>query len=136
MVFSIMTGYIKREDKRFNGHQCPSLLWRNKMAKRSKKGHRSQAKLQGYVVVAFADDLEQAREFKSLLEVNDVSAIISEQKEPSLGSKEIAVMVPEDFLDEAHVIIESQQAYDDFYDYALEDEDNGDFSDDLFEDDF
>lgn len=106
------------------------------MGKRSKKGHRSQAKLQGYVVVVFADDLEQAREFKSLLEVNDVSAIISEQTEQSLGSKEIAVMVPEDFLDEAHVIIESQQAYDDFYDYALEDEEGGDFDDELFDDDF
>ncbi len=106
------------------------------MAKRSKKGHRSQAKLQGYVVVAFADDLEQAREFKSLLEVNDVSAIISEQKEPALSSKEIAVMVPEDFLDEAHVIIESQQAYDDFYDYALDEGEVGDFDDELFEDDF
>ena len=107
------------------------------MAKRSKKVHRSQAKLQGYVVVAFADDLEQAREFKSLLEVNDVSAIISEQKEPAIGgSKEIAVMVPEDFLDEAHVIIESQQAYDDFYDFALDDEHSGDFDDELFEDDF
>jgi hypothetical protein len=106
------------------------------MAKRSKKAHRSQAKLQGYVVVAFADDLEQAREFKSLLEVNDVSAIISEQKEPTLGSKEIAVMVPEDFLDEAHVIIESQQAYDDFYDYALDEGEGGDFDDDLFDDDF
>jgi hypothetical protein len=44
-------------------------------------------------------------------------------------------MVPEDFLDEAHVIIESQHAYDDFYDYALE-EDDGDFDDDFFEDDF
>ena len=106
------------------------------MAKRSKKVHRSQAKLQGYVVVAFADDLEQAREFKSLLEVNDVSAVISEQKEPALDSKEIAVMVPEDCLDEAHVIIESQQAYDDFYDYALDEGDSGDFDDDLFEDDF
>ena len=106
------------------------------MAKRSKKGHRSQAKLQGYVVVAFADDLEQAREFKSLLEINDVSAVISEQKEESLGSKEIAVMVPEDFLDEAHVIIESQQAYDDFYDYALDEGDSADFDDELFEDDF
>jgi hypothetical protein len=106
------------------------------MSKRSKKGHRSQAKLQGYVVVAFADDLEQAREFKSLLEVNDVSAIISEQTEQSLGSKEIAVMVPEDFLDEAHVIIESQQAYDDFYDYAVEDEESRDLDDELFEDDF
>jgi len=100
------------------------------MAKRSKKAHRSQAKLQGYVVVAFADDLEQAREFKSLLEVNDVSAVISEQKEQALDSKEIAVMVPEDFLDEAHVI------YDDFYDYALDEGDSADFDDELFEDDF
>jgi len=106
------------------------------MAKRSKKGHRSQAKMQGYVVVTFAEDLEQAREYKTLLEVNDVSAIISEQQEQSLDSKEIAVMVPEEFLDEAHVIIESQQAYDDFYDYALEDEENGDFDDELFEEDF
>jgi hypothetical protein len=114
----------------------PDLFWRNKMAKRSKKGQRSQAKLQGYVVVAFADDLEQAREFKSLLEVNDVSAIISEQKEQSIGSKEIAVMVPEDYLDEAHVIIESQQAYDDFYDYAMDEEGGSDFDDDLFDDDF
>jgi hypothetical protein len=106
------------------------------MAKRSKKGQRSQAKLQGYVVVAFAEDMEQAREYKTLLEVNDVAAIISEQQEQSLGSKEIAVMVPEDFLDEAHVIIESQHTYDDFYDYAVEDEEGGDFDDELFEEDF
>ena len=106
------------------------------MAKRSKKGHRSQAKMQGYVVVTFAEDLEQAREYKTLLEVNDVSAIISEQQEQSLDSKEIAVMVPEEFLDEAHVIIESQQAYDDFYDLALDDETESDFDSDLLEDDF
>ncbi len=106
------------------------------MAKRSKKGQRSEAKLQGYVVVAFAEDMEQAREYKTLLEVNDVAAIISEQQEQSLGSKEIAVMVPEDFLDEAHVIIESQNAYDDFYDFAVEGEDEGDFDDELFEEDF
>lgn len=106
------------------------------MAKRSKKGQRSQAKLQGYVVVAFAEDMEQAREYKTLLEVNDVAAIISEQQEQSLGSKEITVMVPEDFLDEAHVIIESQHTYDDFYDFAVEDEEDGDFDDELFEEDF
>ena len=106
------------------------------MAKRSKKGHRSQAKLQGYVVVTFAEDMEQAREYKTLLEVNDVAAIINEQQEQSLGSKEIAVMVPEEFLDEAHVIIESQHAYDDFYDYTVEDEEDGDFDDELFEEDF
>jgi len=45
-------------------------------------------------------------------------------------------MVPEEFLDEAHVIIETQHAYDDFYDFAMEDEDNGEFGDDYFEDDY
>jgi len=106
------------------------------MAKRSKKGQKPQAKLQGFVVVAFAEDLEQARDYKTLLEVNDIPAMINEQDEQSEASKEIAVMVPEDFLDEAHVIIESQHAYDDFYDLALEDEGEGDFDSDLLEDDF
>ncbi len=106
------------------------------MAKRSKKGHRPQAKMQGYVVVTFAENMEQAREYKTLLEVNDVSAIINEQEDQSLGSNEIAVMVPEEFLDEAHVIIESQNAYDDFYDYSLEDEESDDFDDEIFEEDF
>jgi len=45
-------------------------------------------------------------------------------------------MVPEEFLDEAHVVIESQDAYDDFYDLALEDEEETDFDSDLFEEDF
>lgn len=102
------------------------------MAKRSKKAHKSQAKVEGYVVVAFAEDLEQAREYKSLLEANDIPAVIREQEEPTLGSTEITVMVSEEFLDEAHVIIESQNAYDDFYDLAIED-DGDDFDGNFFE---
>jgi len=107
------------------------------MAKRSKKGQKSHAKLEGYVVVVFAEDIEQATEYKTILEDNDISATITEPEAHEIGSKEIAVMVPEEFLDEAHVIIESQHAYDDFYDFALEGEDEGDFDDeDFFEDDF
>ena len=106
------------------------------MAKRSKKPHKSPAKLEGYVVVAFAEDMEQATEYKSLLEANDISATITEPEAQEIGSKEIAVMVPEEFLDEAHVIIESQHAYDDFYDFAMEGDDDGDFDDDFFEEDF
>ena len=106
------------------------------MAKRSKKPHKSQAKLEGYVVVAFAEDMEQATEYKTVLEANDISATITEPEVHEIGSKEIAVMVPEEFLDEAHVIIESQQAYDDFYDFALEEEGESDFDNDFFEDDF
>jgi hypothetical protein len=106
------------------------------MAKRSKKGQKSQAKLQGFVVVAFAKDWEQARDYQTLLKVNDIPAVIGGQEERSAGAKEIAVMVPEDFLDEAHVVIESQDAYDDYYDFAMEEEPEGDFDSDFFEDDF
>lgn len=105
------------------------------MTKRSRKGQKSQAKLQGYVVVMFAEDLDQARDYESLLNVNDVPVTIEEQQD-QMGNSEIAVMVPEEFLDEAHVIIESQDAYDDFYDFTMDDEDEGDLDDDIFEDDF
>ena len=40
----------------------------------------------------------------------------------------------EEFLDEAHVIIESQHAYDDFYDLSLEDESEMDFDGDFYDD--
>jgi hypothetical protein len=106
------------------------------MAKRSKKAHKPQANLVGYVVVAFAEDMEQAREYKSLLEANDIPAVISEHDAHAIDTKEITVMVPEEFLDEAHVVIESQQAYDDFYDFALEDENDSDFDGDLFDEDY
>jgi len=105
------------------------------MAKRSKKSHNSQAKLNGYVVVTFADDTEQARDYESLLKANEVPVEVAEQAD-QIGNLEIAIMVPDEFLDEAHVIIESQDAYDDFYDLALDDEDEADFDSDLFEDDF
>lgn len=117
------------------GASRPGLLWRDQMTKRSRKDDKAQAKLQGYVVVTFAEDLDQARDFESLLKVNDVPVIVEEQKD-QLGNSEIAVMVPEEFLDEAHVIIESQDAYDDFYDFEIEDEDDEEFGADAFDDDF
>ncbi|MBA7705439.1 hypothetical protein ES703_114269 [subsurface metagenome] len=105
------------------------------MAKRSKKNHKSQVKVKDFVVVTLVEDLEQARDYETLLKTNDIPAIINEQDEQEISAKAIAVMVPEDFLDEAHVVIESQDAYDDFYDFALEDEEEEDFDADLFEDD-
>jgi len=105
------------------------------MTKRPKKTRGSQAKLQDFVIVAFAEDWEQAKDYETLLKNNDIPAAIKEQHDQSVSAKGIAVMVPEDFLDEAHVVIESQDAYDDFYDFALEDEDEGDLDDELFEDD-
>jgi len=106
------------------------------MAKRSRKNQKSQAKVKEFVVVTFVEDIEQARDYETLLRVNDIPAVIKEQVDPSLSTKGIAVMVPEDFLDEAHVVIESQDAYDDFYDLALEEEGEVDFDSSFFEDDF
>jgi len=106
------------------------------MAKRPKKAQKSETKLQDLVIVTFANDLEQAKDYKTLLKNNNIPAITREQDEGSTDVKGIAIMVPEDFLDEAHVVIESQDAYDDFYDFALEDEGEDDFDSDLFEDDF
>jgi len=106
------------------------------MARRPKKTQKSQAKLQDFVTVTFAEDLEQAKEREALLRNNDIPAIVRQQEEESPDAKGIAIMVPEEFLDEAHVVIESQDAYDDFYDLALDDEEEADFDSDVFEDDF
>lgn len=111
------------------------------MAKRSKKRQKSETNLQEFVVVTFAEDMEQAKEYETLLEANGIPAAIKKQSGESADADAdgIAVMVPEDYLDEAHVVIESQDAYDDFYDFALEDndeEDEDDFDSELFEDDF
>ena len=106
------------------------------MAKHYKKKQDSQAKLQDFVVVTFVEDLEQAKEYETLLEANEIPAVVNEQNEQPDGTKGIALMVPEEFLDEAHVVIESQDAYDDFYDFALEDENEEEFDSELFEDEF
>jgi len=107
------------------------------MTKRFPKNQKSQTKLQELVTVTFAENIEQAKDYEALLKSSDIPTIIKEQSESSKDNKVIAVMVPEEFLDEAHVVIESQDAYDDFYDFALEDdEDNDEFDSAFFDDDF
>jgi hypothetical protein len=104
---------------------------------KSRESQKSQTNLPELIIVTFAEDMEQAKEYETLLEANGIHATIKEQGGESADTDGIAVMVPEEYLDEAHVVIESQDAYDDFYDFALEDEDEdeGDFDSELFEDD-
>lgn len=99
------------------------------MTKRSKKGSKSNSKLQGYVVVTFAEDFEEAKEYESLLKSSDIPVSIEEHYDESIGASEIAVMVPDEFLDEAHVIVESQDSYDEYYDMADDDDFGGDYYD-------
>src|SRR4030042_222126 len=109
---------------------------------KSRENPKSRIHLPELITVAFAENIEQAKEYETLLAANGIPATIKEQGGESEDTDGIAVMVPEDYLDEAHVVIESQDAYDDFYDFALEDEDEdegedeSDFDSELFEDDF
>lgn len=107
------------------------------MGKPSKQNKKSttHTNAKEYVILAVLGDMEQAMDYKSLLEANDIPVIINEQKDES-AEESISVMVPEEYLDEAHVVIESQDAYDDFYDLALDEEGDADFEDDYFDDDF
>ena len=103
------------------------------MAKRSRKLKKTLIELEGLVAVTFAEDIEQATDCEILLKSSDIPVVIKQQYDDSTAAKSIAVMVPERFLDEAHVVIESQNAYDDFYDSALEDADDSDLDSDLFD---
>ena len=104
------------------------------MPNRSKKNKNAQSTLQDFVAVVFAEDLNQAKQYQTLLANNDIPAVIKKGTSQSLSAKDIAVMVPEDYLDEAHVIIESQDVYDDFCDYVFED--SGEQLMDELDDDF
>lgn len=94
------------------------------MANRRKKKETMQASLKEFVTVAFAEDIELAKEYKQLLNEGDIPAVIKAQQDAGSGFPGIAVMVPEDHLDEAHVLIESQGAYNDFYDMVFHDGDD------------
>ena len=106
------------------------------MAKRGRKSQKSQSKLNEYVIVTFAEDMEEAKNYEALLKADDIPVIIKEQDEQFISPEGIAVMVPEDFLDEAYVIVESQDTYDQLYDFASENENADDSDSDLFENEF
>ena len=88
------------------------------------------------VIVTFVEDLEQAKEYEALLKNNDIPVMIKEQEAESENSSGIAIFVPEDYLDEAHVVIESQDAYDDFYDFSVDEDTEEMFDEDIFDEEF
>ena len=104
------------------------------MPRRSRK-EKSQTKVRDLALVVVVDDLDQAKDHETVLRNNDIPAIVKEQTDEAGESVGYAVMVPDEFLDEAHVVIESQDAYDDFYDLAFEDEGEADFED-LLDDEY
>ena len=105
------------------------------MARSPKKTKKTQAKVKDLATVFWAEDLECATEYEKLLK-NDNIPVIIKPPQPGATNLEYEIMVPEDYIDEAHVIIDSQMGYDDLCDFDLDDECSTymDLEDDDFED--
>ncbi len=85
----------------------------------NEKNNSSKSALHDYVIVAIAEDIDLANEYRDTLAKNDIPAVTAAQKSYSSGAAGIAVMVPEDFLERAQEIIESYQEFDHFIDDAF-----------------
>jgi hypothetical protein len=104
---------------------------RSRRNKGDKSATRSNEK--DYVIVTVVEDMGKAADCRDLLADNDIPAVIKEQESAS-GESCIAVLVPEEHLDEAHVIVESQDTYDDMYDMDRDEEGEGDEDEEEYSD--
>lgn len=74
------------------------------------------------IVAVFAEDIHKAEEIEEFLKANEIPAMIKENYDDVSG-KGIAVMVPEDYIDQADAVINSQDTYDDFYEMLDQEDD-------------
>ena len=89
---------------------------------------------QELVVIATASALDEAKDYETLLKNNEIPAMVKERPNEFGEGTHYAVYVPDDMADEAHVVIESQDAYDDFYDLGLNDESEDDLEGEILGD--
>lgn len=100
------------------------------MPKKTSQQAVKTAAIKDFVTVAFAEDMDLAKEYKQLLAEHEISAVIKRQPEMAQnGFSDIAILVPESLLDEAHELISEEASYDDFFDMLFEDADSRDCSD-------
>lgn len=103
------------------------------MANHSKKKQKTSTPLEEFVTVAFAEDMELAKQYKKLLNESEIPAAIKPQSDSTSNYPGVAVMVPENHLDEAHLLIESQGSHDSFYDLAFHDNGHEDLEEDRYD---
>lgn len=93
----------------------------------NRKKSTSRTALKGLVTIAFAEDADLAKQYKQLLIDNNIPAAVKIRGFEESGIKGVPVMVPEDYIDEAHSIIEAHNSMDDFYNDAFGDDDSQDY---------
>lgn len=102
------------------------------MGRKAKKEQHKAVSIQELVTVAFAEDVDLAKEYKQLLEENEIPSVIKKHKGMSdSGFSDIAIMVPEELLDEAHALISEKASYDDFFEGVFDEPDYEDIRDDI-----
>jgi len=90
---------------------------------KKKEEDNNKLSVEDYVTVAFAEDLDLAGHYKQLLVDNDIPAVVRRlTSSKSAPFSDIAVMVPEEYLDEAYAVIASEIDYEDFFDLAFRDD--------------
>ena len=91
------------------------------MPKRAKKNSVHATAVKDFVTVAFAEDMDLARQYKQLLTEHEIPVVIKRQPEMAQnGFSDIAIQVPEVSLDDAHSLISEQASYDNFFDMMFD----------------
>lgn len=102
----------------------------------SRKSRKPQTAVKEYVTVAFAEDMELAREYEQLLTERGIPAAVKNQgKSAEDGYSGIAVMVPEEFVDEAYEMVRKEASFDDFFDAAFGSDHHYEAKEAMFDDD-
>ncbi|MGA2680059.1 MAG: hypothetical protein ABSF37_12290 [Sedimentisphaerales bacterium] len=126
-----MNKKMKKAHKRQSTHASNSISVRSAPKSSGRNHSRGTQEL---VVVATSSSLDEAKDCETLLKNNDIPAMVKERANEFGEGFHYAVYVPDDMADEAHVVIESQDAYDDFYDLGFDEENEDDLEGDIFED--
>lgn len=100
------------------------------------KKQKSSVKINEMVAAAYPQDMEQAHDFLDLLRASDIPAVIREREIGDIDDAAIKIMVPQSYIEEAAVIIESIESYDDFYGIDFDDDDQMDFDSFMFENEY
>ncbi len=104
------------------------------MRKKAKKSGKSSTKSSEYICVAIARSEEEAQDYQVLLKNDNIPAVVRQQSPDDFDTGGFAVLVPEEFADEAYVVVESHDSYEDFYDMGVDEDE--DFENDIMDDNY
>ncbi len=90
------------------------------MPHRRKKKMDDPTALSDFVTIAYAEDVDLAKQYKKMLNDNNIPTSIKDHPDPDSPFPGVAVMVPEEYIDEAHHLIESEGVFHDFFDMIVQ----------------